>query len=451
MGYEAEASDLPPGVWRELDLLVNDVQRARAAVAAAQAEEAAVLARAVDLVEARACERRALGVVFGNDLPLREVSAELGTAMRVGDRTVQRRIDDAHTLVTRFTATFDAWRAGRIDRQHAMTIVDEGVVLVEDAARKEYETLVLAVAEVESAGRLREIARVIAARIDPDASARRRTAALRSRDVRAIDLDDGMARLLADLPAPLVHAIIDRLTQFAHTVQDAQRSPAEHADEDADRDADTEADAEPPRTLGEIRADVLADLLLTSTPTGHHDAAGDALTGIRGQVNINIPLTTAAGLDDEPALLSGYGPIDTDLARSLLAKAPAWNLVLVSISNGAPVSVTRYRPPAELRRFVDLRDERCRFPGCTRKPWRCDADHTIDAALGGETSACNIADLCRRHHVLKHCSHWQVQQISDGRLQWTSPTGRVYNDHIPATLRFVPARDPVHDGDPPPF
>ena len=26
-----------------------------------------------------------------------------------------------------------------------------------------------------------------------------------------------------------------------------------------------------------------------------------------------------------------------------------------------------------------------------------------------------------------------------------------YEDHVPATLRFVPARDPVHDGDPPPF
>ena len=71
----------------------------------------------------------------------------------------------------------------------------------------------LAVAEVESAGRMREIARVIAARIDPEASARRRKAALRGRDVRAIDLDDGMARLLADLPAPLVHAIMDRLNR----------------------------------------------------------------------------------------------------------------------------------------------------------------------------------------------------------------------------------------------
>jgi hypothetical protein len=203
--------------------------------------------------------------------------------------------------------------------------------------------------------------------------------------------------------------------------------------------------------MGEFRADVFADLLLTTTPTGHHDAGGDALTGIRGQVNITIPLATAAGLDDQPALLGGYGPVDTDLARCLLAQAPAWNLVLVNTSTGAPVAVTRYRPSAELQRFVDLRDERCRFPGCTRRPWHCDADHTIDAALGGETSAGNLAVLCRRHHVLKHASPWHVEQVSGGRLQWTSPTGRMYDDHIPATLRFVPTREPTHDGDPPPF
>ncbi|MET0830697.1 MAG: DUF222 domain-containing protein [Microbacterium sp.] len=457
MGYDFDENAPDRGVWCELDTLVDEVQQARTAVAAAQAHEAAVLARAVDLVAARARERRAQGVVFRNDLPLREVSAELGAAMRVGDRTVQRRMDDAYTLVTQFSATLDAWRAGRIDRGHVMTIVDEGIVLVDDAVRREYESLVLAVAEVESAGRLREIARVIAARVDPEASARRRTAAVRGRDVRAIDLDDGMARLLADLPAPLVHAIMDRLSELARTVDDAQRQGCADEQTDAasgdDVDADTAADAEEQllRTLGEIRADVLADILLTSTPTGHVDAAGSALTGIRGKIHVTIPVTTAAGVDEQPALLSGYGPVDADLVRCLMATTPAWNRVLVDVSTGAPVAVQRYRPSAELRLFVDARDERCRFPGCTMKPWRCDADHTIDAALGGPTCAGNLANFCRRHHVLKHSSPWRVEQVGGGRLQWTSPTGRVYTDHVPSTLRFVPEPEPVHDGDPPPF
>ena len=69
-------------------------------------------------------------------------------------------------------------------------------------------------------------------------------------------------------------------------------------------------------------------------------------------------------------------------------------------------------------------------------------DHTVDASAGGVTSACNLADLCRRHHVLKHASPWTVEQIGLGRLRWTSPTGRVYTDEVPATLRFVPERVP---------
>jgi hypothetical protein len=161
--------------------------------------------------------------------------------------------------------------------------------------------------------------------------------------VRAIDLDDGMARLLADLPAPLVHAIMDRLTEFARSVDDAQGQRPADGEPDAypAADAEPQAHGEPPRTLGEIRADVFADLLLTSTPSGHHDADGNALTGIRGQVNVTIPLATAAGLGEEPALLSGYGPVDTDLVRCLMAKAPAWNIVMVDISTGAPGAVAR--------------------------------------------------------------------------------------------------------------
>jgi hypothetical protein len=210
-------------------------------------------------------------------------------------------------------------------------------------------------------------------------------------------------------------------------------------DSTEDADSGSGADAEPRRTLGEIRADVFADLLLTAVPTGHHGAGGRALEGVRGRISITIPIATAAGIGDEPALLTGYGPIDDDLARRLMAEAPAWNRVLIDPETGAPVAVDRYRPSAALALFVDIRDERCRFPGCTMKVWRCDRDHTIAASDGGATSACNLADFCRRHHTLKHCSPWRVEQVGAGRLVWTSPTGRVYTDFVPATLRFVPA------------
>ena len=47
-------------------------------------------------------------------------------------------------------------------------------------------------------------------------------------------------------------------------------------------------------------------------------------------------------------------------------------------------------------------------------------------AYGGETAHNNLAHLCRKHHRLKSLTGWQVEQIGDGVLRWTSPTGKVY-------------------------
>jgi hypothetical protein len=152
-------------------------------------------------------------------------------------------------------------------------------------------------------------------------------------------------------------------------------------------------------------------------------------------------------------LLDGVGPIDPDLVRRIAATEPGWDVVFTNGCTGLPVAVDRYRPSAELKRYLHARDERCRFPGCRRRAERCDLDHTIDAAHGGETSACNLGDFCRRHHTLKHASPWMVEQISRGRFRWTSPTGRVYDDHAPSTLRYIPCGKPadIRFTEPPPY
>lgn len=63
---------------------------------------------------------------------------------------------------------------------------------------------------------------------------------------------------------------------------------------------------------------------------------------------------------------------------------------------------------------------------------------------------CNLAHLCRRHHILKHHTAWRVRQLSDGVLEWTSPTGRVYRDIPTSSVTFTPTGDPP-GVDPPPF
>ncbi|MBO0981671.1 HNH endonuclease signature motif containing protein, partial [Microbacterium sp. SD291] len=114
---------------------------------------------------------------------------------------------------------------------------------------------------------------------------------------------------------------------------------------------------------------------------------------------------------------------------------------------GALLAVDRYRPSAHLRRLLRARDQRCRFPTCGYPAAGCDLDHTHDAAHGGPTKDTNLGDLCRRHHVLKHHSPWNVEQVEAGVFAWTSPTGRVYVDRPPPpnTVTFT------EDDTPPPF
>jgi len=217
---------------------------------------------------------------------------------------------------------------------------------------------------------------------------------------------------------------------------DACTNDTPAADEDSD-----------PRTMDQKRADILADILLTGAPTGH----GDALDAIKATVQITIPALTILGHSKQPALLAGHGPIDLATAKHLAAGAPGWDRVLTHPSTGEPVAVDRYRPTAELKRFLHVRDEHCRFPGCTRPPWTCDQDHTIDAALGGPTSEENLGDSCRPHHIVKHHTLWRVKQLGHGILQWTSPTGRHYTDTPIGTLTFIPDPITTHTTEQPPF
>jgi hypothetical protein len=129
-----------------------------------------------------------------------------------------------------------------------------------------------------------------------------------------------------------------------------------------------------------------------------------------------------------PAMLAGYGPIGMDDALILAADAPQWVRVLTHPITGMVLTADTYRPSKKLRRFLRIRDGRCRFPICNRPPGRTDIDHTFDWDYGGKTTPDNLECLCRGEHLLKHNSAWTVRQVSPGILEWTSPLGQVITD-----------------------
>jgi hypothetical protein len=240
------------------------------------------------------------------------------------------------------------------------------------------------------------------------------------------------------------------LTQQARAIIDTR-------DERAAAHAGTaDAIATDARSTDQVRADVFADLLLAGTPAldDTRDTAAGPLGAIRARVQVLVPAATLTGEDDGPCDLSGRSPIDPATARTLAGGTGVWERLFHDPTTGVTVATDSYRVPSGMRRFLQARDQHCRFPGCRVAAIRCEVDHTHDHALGGKTELSNLAHLCQRHHSMKQFTAWRVRQLKGGVLEWTSPLGRTYREDAPTpAVAFTPAAPPQPPGatEPAPF
>ena len=175
------------------------------------------------------------------------------------------------------------------------------------------------------------------------------------------------------------------------------------------------------RSLDQIRADVMADLLIEGTTTAHPtEARGIHATGV-----VTVPALSLLEADDgavaaagaDPASVEGVGPIPIGRARELCGGDAMWMRVLTHPETGMVLSVgrTQYSPPASLRRLAKWRADRCMGPGCGMPASRCEVDHTIAWEHGGDTALENLAPLCKGHHKVKHHGGWQSKADSGQR------------------------------------
>lgn len=198
------------------------------------------------------------------------------------------------------------------------------------------------------------------------------------------------------------------------------------------------------RSLDQLRADIFADLLLTTTPTSVTETA---LESVKATVQVTIPASaltrsyTSDSGDDHLALLDGHGPMDPDLAHILAGHAASWDRLFLD-PQGMVTQTDNYVPTAGMKRYLRARDQHCRFPGCRTPAHRCQIDHNHDHAQGGPTALSNLALFCTSHHPLKHPDvddrdRWSAKQLDDGVILWTSPLGRTYTDEPPLRLMFT--------------
>jgi hypothetical protein len=435
------------------------------------------------------------------DLAERAAVAEIAVRLRLSEQTVRARAANVEVLQERCPTLWQQFTIGRTSDRHAADAARLAASLPHDdpSSWAAFDAGAARLASTLVSTKFAVAARALRERVHAESLDARHRRAARDRGVWMTPELDGMASLSALLPAERARSIMSRLDRAARHL---------HAAPDEER------------TLAQLRADVLADLV-TSPPVEPSDAAGppahapeatddaaeaasphrsarsrrdgvsstadepDATAapcpyrqpqphrqrrdphdsrpptaGASGSaagpqwqpsphkrrhppapptgatVVITVPALTLLGVDEEPATLEGYGPIDLDTARRLAGEASSWVRLLTHPVTGAPLILDRktYRVPVALRRWLGVTSPTCVFPGCNRAARECDLDHLTAWADGGTTDTDNLAPECRHHHRLRHETRWNPSHDPEtGDLRWTSPLGT------------------THETDPPPF
>lgn len=464
------------GVLDAIDLEVLDAYDRVEVVAAAGRLESwahAVKARAAVSVDRHRLMSTPLPQEFpegGVLVPERIAAATLALRLQQSAREAGMLITEGRCYDGVLAPTGEALASGEIDVPRARAIVRRLHDQPGEVAWAVQEE-VLEIAEGRTAHQVTNDVERALRRIDPEHAAERHQAA---RDTQTVShpqvRPDGMAALWVLLPAETAVRVDTVLESAARTARSAGD----------------------PRSLTQLRADGLCDLILRTTTCGtgctgagaagdrgadasgaaegsateadaaaypgadHHPPLRVPASHPRTRILVTIPITTLMGLDDLPADLDGYGPIDAVQARAL-AWGGTWQRMLTDPRDNTLLDLgrTRYRPTAALADHVRRRDRTCAWPGCPISAERTDLDHIedyhqtpADGGPPGITADTNLDPLCGNHHRLKTHAGFRLRMRTPGRHEWTDPTGHRYEVR-PGTdgpIRRLPFLDP-----PPPF
>jgi hypothetical protein len=326
-------------------------------------------------------------------------SSEVRAALTLTRRAAEVQVDLAFQLGERLPQVRAALSTGSIDLPRARVICDQTIHLPRETAQQIADTALLTAPEMTT-GQLRAHIQRLNISVDPASARDRYQLRLEERRVVVESGEDGTANLHGlNLAAADANAAMRRINRLA-------------------RAAKTKGDS---RTIDQIRADVLLDLLAGRR---HRGNGGD-----RGVVDIRVDLTTLAGLDDEPGQIPGWGPVIADIARKVSREQDdsEWRITITD-EEGQPVGVTttRRRPTTTQRRQVEARNPTCVFPGCRMPAGRSDLDHEHLWSETHRTSTSHLEPLCRHDHTNRHQRRWRLRQIRPGVYEWVSPLGHRY-------------------------
>ena len=126
--------------------------------------------------------------------------------------------------------------------------------------------------------------------------------------------------------------------------------------------------------------------------------------------------------DSGQSVLAGGVRVPAGTSRRLACDASRVTMTHDLAGNVLDVGRRTRTVPTAIRRALEHRDQRCRFPGCTNR--LTDAHHVRHWADGGPTRLDNLMLLCRRHHRAVHEEGYRVTPIVGGGFVFGYPDGR---------------------------
>lgn len=321
------------------------------------------------------------------------VAADAGEAWAMGDQYSRSQLNIALFLSTHLPQVWELCLAGSLDRYRSMTIADLIRHRLDDPAQ-------WAVVAERLAPFLRKHTRRYAAGSEEVGDIEMVTCSitqLRNRlnyEVRRLaSADEEFARKFADrgvnafedgdgIGSLSISSSVDEVRLAKHRLWLSAKAKRDAGDE---------------RTVNQLMSDLAMDLIIGR-------AEGLPVPGYaRPIVNVTVSLETLAGLDDDPARLSGGTVIPADLGRAIAMKEGATWYRLLTDANDEPVSLSTksYAPTPPIWRYVVATQTTCAHEGCDRPAVECELDHD-EPYPDGETSTENLKARCQRHHRLKH-------------------------------------------------
>jgi hypothetical protein len=312
------------------------------------------------------------------------------------------QVHTAATLRERLPLVGKLLRSGLVDWRMLATIITRTENVEDEVIGRVDEVLVRRVTKWMklSEPKLRDRIDMIVASVDPEA-----VRVPRTRDEsRYIDVEPtsvGMAGISAQVRAQDGVAIDQALDALAATVCD--HDPCNHQQR--------RADACGPLARREASL---------ACQCGREDCPAAAT---RAVIHLLAERATVEGASDKPGYLPGFGVLPAESVRDIAASATVTPLNPPAAGCAADPG---YRPTAKTKQFVQWRDLTCRWPGCDKPAWRSDIDHTTPWPYG-PTHPSNNKCYCRIHHLIKtFVAGWIEQQLPDGTVLLTSPTGHIY-------------------------